>query len=66
MERRTFLAAASIASLLGGPLAKDLVEVMDKLGFPAFTPIGYHQGGHVPCRMARVIPRTRSAPLSST
>jgi haloacetate dehalogenase len=33
-------------------VAKELVEVMDKLGFPAFTLIGHDRGGRVSYRMA--------------
>jgi len=33
-------------------MAKELVEVMDKLGFPTFTLIGHDRGGRVSYRMA--------------
>jgi haloacetate dehalogenase len=33
-------------------MANELVEVMAKLGFPAFTVIGHDRGGRVACRMA--------------
>src|SRR3984885_1916944 len=33
-------------------IAKELVEVMDKLGFPTFTLIGHDRGGRVSYRMA--------------
>lgn len=33
-------------------MAKELVEVMEKLGFPTFTVIGHDRGGRVSCRLA--------------
>jgi len=38
-------------------MAKELVEVMDKLGFPTFTLIGHDRGGRVSYRMALDHPR---------
>src|SRR6202789_4317788 len=33
-------------------MAKELVDVMDKLGFPTFILIGHDRGGRVSCRLA--------------
>ena len=58
MERRAFLAAASVDLLVGGPLARlpnaqlELVDAMVNLGFPTFTLIGHDRGGRVAYRMA--------------
>jgi haloacetate dehalogenase len=38
-------------------MAKELVEVMDKLGFPTFTLIGHDRGGRVSYRLALDHPR---------
>jgi haloacetate dehalogenase len=38
-------------------IAKELVEVMDKLGFPTFTLIGHDRGGRVSYRMALDYPK---------
>src|SRR5580692_635980 len=38
-------------------MAKELVEVMDKLGFPTFTLIGHDRGGRVSYRMALDYPK---------
>ncbi len=39
-------------------MAKELVEVMDKLGFPTFTLIGHDRGGRVSYRMALDHPKS--------
>src|SRR3974390_46841 len=39
-------------------MARELVEVMDKLGFPTFTVIGHDRGGRVAYRMALDHPKT--------
>ncbi len=39
-------------------MAKELVEVMDKLGFPTFTLIGHDRGGRVSYRLALDHPRS--------
>ena len=39
-------------------MAKELVEVMDKLGFPTFTLIGHDRGGHVSYRLALDHPKS--------
>jgi haloacetate dehalogenase len=39
-------------------MANELVEVMDKLGFPTFTLIGHDRGGRVSYRMALDHPKT--------
>ena len=46
-------------------MAKELVEVMDKLGFPNFTLIGHDRGGRVSYRMALDHPKTSSVWLYS-
>ncbi|MGC2299580.1 MAG: alpha/beta hydrolase [Acidobacteriaceae bacterium] len=39
-------------------MAKELVEIMDKLGFPTFTLIGHDRGGRVSYRMALDHPKS--------
>ena len=39
-------------------MAKELIEVMDKLGFPTFTLIGHDRGGHVSYRPALDHPKS--------
>lgn len=39
-------------------MAKELVEVMDKLGFPTFTLVGHDRGGRVSYRLALDYPKT--------
>ncbi len=39
-------------------MAKELVEVMDKLGFPTFTLIGHDRGGRVSYRLALDHPKS--------
>src|SRR5260370_780419 len=46
-------------------MAKELVEVIDKLGFPTFTLVGHDRGGRVPTGWLWIIPRRWSVSLSS-
>ena len=39
-------------------MAKELVDVMDRLGFPTFTPIGHDRGGRVSYRLALDHPKS--------
>jgi haloacetate dehalogenase len=47
-------------------MAKELVDVMVKLGFPTFTLIGHDRGERVSYRLAWTIRRTSSVSRYST